>query len=185
MAFPLLSAKLIELRTQHNYSQQEIADFLGLTREAYSHYERNAREPNLEVLVKLSNLYQIDISELINENTILNLPLQSVGTILDTSEITPLGYAIATTFFKGVLPPVPPKEFLSTTQNSNPTLTISKNLNHFLKILSGKNSSVDLTNITKEDIALLAQYKKLDKENQKEVHEFIKFKRALQKKKKE
>ena len=70
MSVPLLAAKLVELRQQYNFSQTEVADYLGMTREGYSHYERNSREPSLESLMRLSRLYKIDISELINEKTI-------------------------------------------------------------------------------------------------------------------
>ena len=73
MSTPLLAAKLTELRQNSNYSQQDIADYLGMTREGYSHYERNAREPSLNALVKLCKLYQIDISELINEENVLGI----------------------------------------------------------------------------------------------------------------
>ena len=47
--------------------------------------------------------------------------------------------------------------------------TITNNINHFLKLFSGKNSSLDLTGISKDDIAVLSQYKKLSKQDQKEV----------------
>ena len=57
--------------------------------------------------------------------------------------------------------------------------TITDNINHFLKLFTGKNATLDLTDISKDDIALLAQYKKLDKESQKEVRQFIKFKHSL------
>lgn len=166
MSLPLLSAKLIELRHQHGYSQQEVANVLGLTREGYSHYERNVREPNLETLLKISHLYQIDISELVNEKTIL--PTQEIMTCSFAS--TSLGATLASA--NPILPLV-----------SISAITITKNLNHFFKLLTGKNATIDFTNVTKEDIRLLELYKKLDKESQKEVRDFIKFKYSLKKKK--
>lgn len=144
MSAPLLAAKLLELRQQFNYSQTEVADYLGMTREGYSHYERNSREPNLEALMRLSRLYKIDISELINEKTVL----------------------------------VPDKDMnngSSSTEDSSVN-TITNNINHFLKIFTGRNSNLNLTDISKDDIAVLAEYKKLSKEGQKEVEQFIKFK---------
>lgn len=173
MSTPLLSAKLIELRQYFGYSQQEIADYLGLTREAYSHYERSAREPSLETLVKLSKLYQIDISELINEKTVLSSEILSIqniatcGSAKDTVKSDICGMA-------SIAPPTP---FLLI-----PTV-ITNNLIHLLKILSGKNSNLELNNISKEDIAVLAQYKKLSKQDQKEVRQFIKFKLSTSKRK--
>lgn len=160
MSAPLLSAKLIELRQQHNYSQQEIADYLGLSREGYCHYERSVREPSLESLVRLSALYKIDISELINEKTILVSET--------TSELQAFkneNYLVGA-FAKGT-----------------PSL-LTDNLMHFLRLFSGKNTDLDLTDISKDDIRLLAQYKQLNKNDQKEVRQFIKFKLSLSKKKK-
>lgn len=149
MSVPLLAAKLVELRQQYNFSQTEVADYLGMTREGYSHYERNSREPNLESLMRLSRLYKINISELINEKTI----------------------------------PVPDK-VMNKDSSSTPTLsnnTITDNINHFLKIFTGRNSSLNLTDISKDDISVLAQYKRLDKQGQKEVQQFINFKHYITK----
>lgn len=149
MSAPLLAAKLLELRQQFNYSQVEVADYLGMTREGYSHYERNSREPNLEALMRLSRLYKIDISELINEKTI----------------------------------PVPNKVMNKGSSNTAtlPTNTITDNINHFLKIFTGRNTNLNLTDISKDDIAVLAQYKKLNKQCQKEVQQFINFKHYITK----
>lgn len=156
MSTPLLSAKLIELRQQSGCSQQEVADCLGVTREAYSHYERNTREPNLEIIVKLAKFYQIEISELINDTTvpIISTVYNPVGAAMGVSAMS-LGVA-----------------------------KLSNNINHFLKLFSGKNTTIDFTSVTKEDMNILAQYKVLDSQAQKEVREFIKFKYALNKKKK-
>ena len=45
-----------------------------------------------------------------------------------------------------------------------------------LKLLTGKNAKLDITSFTKEDIDVLAQYKRLSNPSQKEVRQFIKFK---------
>lgn len=163
MSAPLLAAKLVELRQSRGISQKEIADYLGITREAYSHYERNTREPNLEMMMKLAKFYQIEISELMNETTI---PITSN---------TPLSGAVSTSSpFESVL--VGGGMAMGTT-------IISNNIHHFLKLFTGRNIKLDLTNITKEDIAVLAQYKSLDKQRQKEVHQFIQFKHSQRKRK--
>ncbi len=149
MSVPLLAAKLVELRQQYNFSQTEVADYLGMTREGYSHYERNSREPNLEALMKLCHLYKIDISELLNEKTI----------------------------------PVSNKVMNKGSSNTATLLTntITDNINHFLKIFTGRNTNLNLTDISKDDIAVLAQYKRLDKQCQREVQQFIKFKHYITK----
>ena len=61
---------------------------------------------------------------------------------------------------------------------------LSNNMNHFLKLFTGRNTTLDLTSVSKDDITVLAQYKQLDRQAQKEVREFIKFKHTQFKKKK-
>lgn len=162
MSTPLLAAKLTELRQSRGISQKELADYLGITREAYSHYERSTREPNLEVIMKLVNFYGIQVSDLVNENTI------------------PITYTVEGAAGCSV------KKYSRLNTDASPVVDsnfISSNMMHFLKLFTGKNSTIDLTGITKEDIYVLAQYKKLDKQCQKEVRQFIKFKHYLSKNK--
>lgn len=160
MSTPLLAAKLTELRQSRGISQKELADYLGITREAYSHYERSTREPNLEVIMKLVNFYGIQVSDLINETTI---------PITHNSEGTGGGSGKA-------------YSMLNTDASSAVDANfISSNMMHFLKLFTGKNSTLDLTGITKEDINVLAQYKKLNGQCQKEVRQFIKFKDSVSK----
>lgn len=167
MSTPLLSAKLVELRKQSGYSQQEVADYLGLTREGYSHYERNARDPSLESLVKLCRLYHVDINELINEETIL-IPTDS-----------PQNMTQGHTMSRGAISGMGGGMAIGTSITGSIALNITSNMQHLLKLFTGKNADIDLTNLSKDDIATLAQYKKLNKKNQKEVQQFIKFKHFI------
>lgn len=65
-----LSLKLIELRKLHNYTQADISNYLNISRSNYSQYENGYYIPNNELLLKLTKLYQIDIAELINTETV-------------------------------------------------------------------------------------------------------------------
>lgn len=159
MSTPLLAAKLVELRQSKGLSQKDLADYLGVSREAYSNYERAIREPNLEIICKLSKFYRINVSELVNERTVLSGMVQSSPVLSDM----PLGGIAARA---------------AALQEEN---TITRNMNHFLKLFTGKNSSLDLTTVTKADIATLADYKALDEQTQREVREFIRFKHSLNK----
>lgn len=165
MPAPLLSAKLVELRQSKGISQEKIADYLGITRQAYSHYERNTREPNLEIIIKLAKFYQIEISELINETTI------------------PITFHISNTMFSKIASANTDFPIMGDGDMVSGTVMLSDNIKHFLKLFTGRNINLDLTNITKEDIEVLAQYKKLDKQTQKEVCQFIEFKHSQTKKK--
>ncbi|MCI9379165.1 MAG: helix-turn-helix transcriptional regulator [Eubacterium sp.] len=159
MSTPLLAAKLAELRQSRGISQKELADYLGITREAYSHYERSTREPNLEAIMKLVNYYGIQVSDLINESTIPITYKSENNSATISGAFNSTGMAVSYSSF------------------------ITSNITHLLKLFTGKNSTVDLTDITKEDISVLAQYKKLDRQCQKEVRQFIQFKHSISKNK--
>lgn len=167
MPTPLLAAKLVELRNQHGLSQLQVAEFLGISREGYSHYERSAREPSLEAVVRLSKLYGIDVSELVNEKTAL------LTENIKQNKKTPQKVS-------GAVLPVPVM-IQGAVVGSPPNITA--NIAHFLKLFTGRNTNLDVTDITKEDIAVLEQYKRLDREGRKEVRQFIKFKHYTQKSK--
>ena len=167
MPTPLLAAKLVELRNQHGLSQLQVAEFLGMSREGYSHYERSAREPSLEAVVRLSKLYGIDVSELVNEKTAL------LTENIKQNKKTPQKVS-------GAVLPVPVM-IQGAVVGSPPNITA--NIAHFLKLFTGRNTNLDVTDITKEDIAVLEQYKRLDREGRKEVRQFIKFKHYTQKNK--
>ena len=167
MPTPLLAAKLVDLRNQHGLSQLQVAEFLGMSREGYSHYERSAREPSLEAVVRLSKLYGIDVSELVNEKTAL------LTENIKQNKKTPQKVS-------GAVLPVPVM-IQGAVVGSPPNITA--NIAHFLKLFTGRNTNLDVTDITKEDIAVLEQYKRLDREGRKEVRQFIKFKHYTQKSK--
>ncbi len=56
---PKISKILKELRALNNKTQGQIAEVLGMTRQAYSRYESSTREPKLETLVKLAEYYNV------------------------------------------------------------------------------------------------------------------------------
>lgn len=62
-----LEEKLKTLRKQHNFSQQEFADMLHVSRQAVSRWETGRAEPDIEMLKKISQLYKITIDDLIND----------------------------------------------------------------------------------------------------------------------
>lgn len=155
MSAPLLAAKLIELRQEHNLCQQDVADYLGMSREGYSHYERNTREPNLEILLRLCQFYKINISELVNTDLV---PVSFVSNRKSASSAV--------------------KASTGSGSNSTDSVTpkLLKNMDHMLKLFSGKYTNIDVTDITKRDLDMLIWYKKLTKSDQKEIMEYIQFK---------
>jgi transcriptional regulator with XRE-family HTH domain len=53
------------LRTTHDYKQDELASFLGITRANYSHYENARLIPPTDILCKIASFYDIPTDELI------------------------------------------------------------------------------------------------------------------------
>lgn len=64
-----LEIKLRELRKQHNFSQQELADLLHVSRQAVSRWETGKAEPDIATLKGISELYNLTIDDLINDET--------------------------------------------------------------------------------------------------------------------
>lgn len=56
---------LYTIRKKKGYSQLKVAMDLNISREAISYYENGMRCPNLEMLVKLSNYFNVSIHYLI------------------------------------------------------------------------------------------------------------------------
>lgn len=52
-----ISERLQELRKQTNYSQEEIAEKLGVTRQAISKWESGQGNPDINNIIKLSEVY--------------------------------------------------------------------------------------------------------------------------------
>lgn len=65
----VLSKNLSLLRKANNFSQEDVADFLGISRSAYGNYETGDRIPNFATLEKLSNLFGCDLHLLFEENS--------------------------------------------------------------------------------------------------------------------
>jgi transcriptional regulator with XRE-family HTH domain len=59
-----IGAALKALRRAHNYVQSYVAAALGISVSAYSHYECDNRLPDVASLVKLANLYNINVDYL-------------------------------------------------------------------------------------------------------------------------
>lgn len=62
----ILPKKLKELRKAHSYTQDYVAEVLGIVRQTYSHYETGKRTPSSEMLYKLAGLYEISIDDLMH-----------------------------------------------------------------------------------------------------------------------
>ena len=56
--------KLVELRKSNGLSQEELAEKLGLSRQAISKWERGESSPDLDNIIQIAKLYKISFNEL-------------------------------------------------------------------------------------------------------------------------
>ena len=60
-----IADRLIKLRKEHGLSQEELADKLGLSRQAVSKWERAEASPDTDNLICLAKLYGVSLDELL------------------------------------------------------------------------------------------------------------------------
>ena len=63
-----ISMRLKELRIASGTTQKDVADSIGCTATVYSRYEREEREPDIEMLCRLANYFQVSIDYLVENN---------------------------------------------------------------------------------------------------------------------
>lgn len=64
-----LGEKIHEFRKQNKYSQEKIAELVGVSRQAVTKWEADQSAPSTENLIKLANIYGISLDEFIHDNT--------------------------------------------------------------------------------------------------------------------
>ena len=61
--------KLKEIRSQRAITQQIVADYLEISRQAYSNYENGKREPDFETLLKLGEFFGVTVDYLLGNDS--------------------------------------------------------------------------------------------------------------------
>lgn len=79
-----IGKQLAQLRHQKQWTQAQLADKLNVSRQAVSKWETGSALPDLELLLQLSELYEVTINGLITETTQFQLK-----TIEDLSTYSP------------------------------------------------------------------------------------------------
>lgn len=54
-----------KLRLEREWTQGELADRLGVSRQALGNYERELREPGIDLLIKLADTFNVSIDDLV------------------------------------------------------------------------------------------------------------------------
>ena len=60
-----LANRLTKLRKEHGYSQEDLADKLGVSRQAVSKWERAEATPDMDNLIELAKIYEISLDEIV------------------------------------------------------------------------------------------------------------------------
>lgn len=73
----MLKENLISLRNMHGLSQEEIAEVIGISRQAYAKWERGETVPDIDKCAKLADYYQTTVDALIrnDENKVNDISL--------------------------------------------------------------------------------------------------------------
>jgi HTH-type transcriptional regulator/antitoxin HipB len=61
-----IANRLVELRKKSGLSQEQLADKLGLSRQAVSKWERAEASPDTDNLICLAKLYGVSLDDLLN-----------------------------------------------------------------------------------------------------------------------
>ena len=59
--------KLVELRKKNGYSQEELAEKLGVSRQSVSKWESNNTYPETDKIIQIANLFDCSMDDLIND----------------------------------------------------------------------------------------------------------------------
>lgn len=58
------------LREAAGYTQEQMGRMLHITRQSYCHYENVLREPNLDTLIRLADIFQVSLDTLLLDETL-------------------------------------------------------------------------------------------------------------------
>lgn len=74
-----IGEKIIELRKGRSYTQEKLANKLGITRQTLSNWECNITSPDLEQAKKIAEIFNISLDDLVN----INLEIDTNKSILN------------------------------------------------------------------------------------------------------
>ena len=62
---PMFGQRLIHFRQKAGMTQYELAEALDISRDLVGHYERRSQNPNLDFVIKVAELFEITVDELL------------------------------------------------------------------------------------------------------------------------
>lgn len=91
----MLNIRLTTLRNSKKKTQQDIADYLGVTRPAYTAYERGTRHPDYIMLQKIADYYDVTTDYLLGRSEISKPASNRLKPVKDFFRIPVLGHIAA------------------------------------------------------------------------------------------
>ena len=74
-----LGEKILDLRTQKEMSQEELAAALEVSRQSVSKWETNQSVPDLDKIIRLADLFGVTVDQLVREGERPEPPLQCIS----------------------------------------------------------------------------------------------------------
>ncbi len=72
-----LAANLQRLRKDHHFTQTQFSKKLNISRQAYSNYETGKRIPDLDIIIRIANIYHICLRRLVQKMVLsMKLPVR-------------------------------------------------------------------------------------------------------------
>ncbi|WAM36616.1 helix-turn-helix transcriptional regulator [Caldicellulosiruptor acetigenus] len=65
----LLGERIKQLREEKGYQQKDVAEKLGISKQAFSNYENGTREPNLLTVIEIADLFDVSVEYLLGLTT--------------------------------------------------------------------------------------------------------------------
>lgn len=66
----ILAQRLRECRMEKGYTQGQVAIYCDITEKTYQNYELMTREPKIEILVRIAQLYEVSLDYLVGRTDI-------------------------------------------------------------------------------------------------------------------
>jgi len=83
----MFAKRLEKLRVEKNLTHQQMADMLGITRQAYGNYENGKREPDLKTLSKLADFFNVSLDYLLGKSPHRSSPNQYEPTPAEIEDV--------------------------------------------------------------------------------------------------
>ena len=87
----ILSARLKHCRKTRGYSQCQIAIYYDITEKAYQNYELMTKEPKLEILIKIADLFGVSIDYLVGRTDVKQVQKRKAEAVFS---LLPFNYAL-------------------------------------------------------------------------------------------